>query len=103
MNDLTFNILKLVLSVVAALVGVYLVPYIKNRHADERYAKLVAMVEVAVHAAEQTIGSGEGKLKKEEVMKFVLKWMSENGIKISEEQLDQIIEACVFNMNLEIK
>lgn len=103
MNDLTFNILKLVISVVAALIGVYLVPYIKNKLADERYAQLLAMVEVAVRAAEQTIGSGEGKLKKKEVMDFVMNWINENGIKISETQLSQLVEAAVFNMNLEIK
>lgn len=103
MNDLTFNILKLVVSVVCALIAVYLVPYLKNKLQDEKYAQLLYMVEVAVRAAEQTIGSGEGKLKKEEVMSFVLRWMADNGIKITEEQLSQLIESTVFNMNLEIK
>ena len=103
MNDLTFNILKLVISIVAALIGVYLVPYLKNKLADEKYAQLLSMVEVAVRAAEQTLGSGDGYLKKEEVMRVVVIWMADNGIKISEEQLNQLVEAAVFNMNLEIK
>ena len=103
MNDLTFNILKLVVSVVCALIAVYLVPYLKNKLQDEKYAQLLYMVEVAVRAAEQTLGAGEGKLKKDEVMKFVVKWMDEQGIKITIQQLDQLIESAVFNMNLEIK
>ena len=48
MNDLTFNILKLVVSVVCALIAVYLVPYLKNKLQDEKYAQLLYMVEVAV-------------------------------------------------------
>ena len=103
MNDLTFNILKLVISVVTTLLAVYIIPYLKNVMANDKYNQLLAMVEVAVRAAEQTIGTGHGSVKKDEVIEFVTKWMADSGIKISEEQLSQLIEAAVFNMNLEIK
>jgi hypothetical protein len=60
------------------------------------------MVEVAVRAAEQTIkGSGMGAVKKEQVLEFVSFWMLEHGVNISQDQLNQLIEACVFNMNRE--
>ena len=98
MNDATFTILKVVVSVCSALITVYLIPYIYTLKEDRRYASLVAMVEVAVKAAEQTIGKGQGEFKKSEVIDFVSKWMNENGVKITEEQLSQIIESAVYQL-----
>ena len=49
------------------------------------------------------MGAGEGKLKKQEVIDFVVEWMDDHGVVITEEQLHQLIEAAVFSMNLEIK
>ena len=103
MNDLTFNILKIVVSVTCALIAVYLVPYLKNKLQDDKYEQLLLMVTTAVQAAEQTIGTGQGKLKKAEVISFVSDWMNKNGIVISEDQLSQLIESAVFQMNLEIR
>ena len=101
MSEITFTILKIVVSVCAALVTVYLIPYIKTLKEDKRYASLMDMVEVAVKAAEQTIGSGQGAIKKEEVENFVTEWMVDNGIKISYEQLSQLIESAVYAMKQE--
>jgi LL-H family phage holin len=102
MNEVTFNILKIVVSVVSALVAVYLIPFIKAKTADVKYQKLLDMVEVAVRAAEQTIkGSGQGAAKKEEVIAFVTDWMMEHGVTITYDQLEQLIEAAVFNMKRE--
>ena len=103
MNDLTFNILKIVISVAVALISAYLVPFIKNKLQEDKYSQLVVMVHTAVQAAEQTIGSGNGAVKKDEVMSFVTDYMNRVGIKITEEQLDQLVESAVFQMNLEIK
>lgn len=100
MNELTFNILKIVVSVVAALVATYLVPYIKAKTAETKYERLLHVVATAVRAAEQTIkGSGKGSLKKEEVMSFVTSWMAQHGIGITEDQLDQLVESAVYSMN----
>lgn len=103
MNDLTFNILKIIVSISFALITVYLIPVIKNLLASEKYKDLVDIVKVAVFAAEQTIGAGNGKVKKEEVVAFVTNWMNEHGFVISQDQLSQLIEAAVFEMNKELK
>lgn len=100
MNDLTFNILKIVISVVAALIAYYLIPVLKEKVKDAKYKKLIDAVKTAVEAAEQTFKeSGMGKVKKDEVIKFVTSWMVEQGFIISDEQLDQLIEAAVFQLN----
>jgi len=98
MNDVTFIILKLVISVCAALITAYVIPYIKTLRQDKRYASLLDMVEIAVKAAEQSLKNETGEFKKSEVLAFVAHWMDEKGIYISTEQLDQLVEAAVFAM-----
>jgi LL-H family phage holin len=102
MEDITMMILKIVVSICAALITVYVVPYLKTLRQDKRYASLMDMVEVAVKAAEQTIKEpGQGDYKKAEVIAFVSDWMMEHGIKISQDELSQLIECAVFSMHQE--
>ena len=104
MNDITFNILKIVVTVATALISVYVIPLLKEKLKDAKYQQLLEIVEVAVRAAEQTIkGSGQGAIKKDEVITFVTSWMISHGIQISAEQLDQLIECAVYNLKLEAK
>ena len=98
MNDATFIILKLVVSVCAALVTVYLIPYIKTLREDKRYAQALDIVQTAVRAAEQSLKNESGEFKKSEVLTFCAHWMDEHGIYISQEQLDHLIECAVFQM-----
>lgn len=102
MDEITFMILKIVISICAAFITVYAVPYLKTLKEDKRYASLIDMVEVAVKAAEQTIKEpGQGKYKKGEVIAFVSEWMSDHGIKISEDELSQLIECAVYQLKEE--
>ena len=103
MNDITFVLLKIVISICAALVTAYIIQYIKTLKTDRRYAGMLDMIDIAVRAAEQQIGSGCGERKKERVMEFVHDWLTRQGVKITKEQLSELIEAAVFNMNQEKK
>lgn len=104
MNDITFMILKIVISICAALVTVYVIPYLRTLRSDKRYSALIDMVRVAVLAAEQTItGEKQGSVKKETVVEFVRDWMQKQGLDITYEQLSQLIEAAVYSMKQEAK
>ena len=102
MNELTFDILKIVVSVCAAIITVYAVPYLKTLKEDRRYAQILDMVDVAVRAAEQTIkGAGKGVEKKKEVENIIYAWLMEKGIDITPEQINQLIECAVYQMKQE--
>ena len=101
MNDVTFIILKIVVSVCAALITVYVIPYLKTLRQDKRYASLLEMIEVAVRAAEQSLKNETGDFKKSEVVSFVCHWLETNGVKIDMEQLDKLIECAVYQMKQE--
>jgi len=99
MNDITFDILKVVISICAALVTVYAIPYLKTLKEDRRYAQILEMVDVAVRAAEQTIkGAGKGVEKKKEVENIIYAWLLEKGIEITPEQINQLIECAVYQL-----
>lgn len=100
MNEITFNVLKIVVTLCSVWITYYLVPYIKNKIAESKNKQLIDTIARAVRAAEQTIKeSGQGKVKKAEVVAFVSHWLTEKGIHITEDQLDKLIEAAVFTMN----
>ena len=102
MNDVTFEILKIVVSAVASLVGLYLIPYISRKTKEVIDTDVAEMVAVAVRAAEQTYRkSGQGKVKKAEVIAFVTAWLKDKHIYITEAQLDNLIECAVYTMNME--
>ena len=102
MNDLTFTALKIVVSVCAALVTAFVVPYLKTLREDKRYQTLLDMVAIAVRAAEQQITeSGQGAVKKERVIEFVREWMEKQGVDITYEQLSELTEAAVYSMKKE--
>ena len=102
MNELTFDILKIVVSVCAAIITVYAVPYLKTLKEDRRYAQILDMVDVAVRAAEQTIkGAGKGVEKKKEVENIIYAWLMEKGIEITPEQINQLIECAVYQLKQE--
>jgi len=100
MKDVTEILVKIIFSIVLILISTYLIPYLKTLRDDVRWQKLINMVEAAVNAAEQTIKEpGSGKEKKEMVVKFVTKWMEEQGISVTEDEVDALIEAAVKKMN----
>jgi len=101
MNDITFIILKVVVSICAALITVYVIPYLKTLRQDKRYASLLDMVEIAVRAAEQSLKDETGEFKKNEVMAYVCHWLETNRIKVEMRQLDKLIECAVYQMKQE--
>ena len=98
MNEITFSILKIMVSVAAALITVYAVPYLYTLKDNEKYALVSDMMETAVLAAEQTIKTG-GTAKREAVLRFMTDWLNEKRIAISQEQLSQLLEAAVYELN----
>ena len=97
MNDVTFELLNIVISIAAALITLYLIPYLKSQTSTKQMDELVNMISIAVQAAEQTVRGG--KMKKAEVITFISGRMNNKGIKITDEQLDKLIESAVYSMN----
>lgn len=90
------QIMLMVIMLVSALVGAYLIPLIKEKTTKEQREHALLLVDIGVYAAEQIFkGSQMGEIKKEAVLEF----LRSRNIPFNEEDLDIIIEAAVREMN----
>lgn len=93
---MTNNIFYVVLSIISVLITGILIPYLKQKYGKEKIANIMEAVEIAVKAAEQIYTKqGQGQFKKQ----YVLMRLNEQVIKLSEKELDDMIEASVLELN----
>ncbi len=96
MNNMIVEIGTILISLTGVLVTYLLIPYIKSKTTEKQREDIMFWVKVAVNAAEQIYKEkGNGKLKKE----YVVKFLNDIGIKISEFELDVLIESAVLELD----
>lgn len=103
MNDITFELLKIFIAILVTIITAYIIPFLKIKIQGSQYTYLLEVVDTAVRAAEQTIKTEKsGAVKKEKVIQFVTDWMNNHNVKITQEQLSEIIEWAVYTMKQEV-
>ena len=89
-----------ILTVLFALVTLYVIPWIKSKLTAEELADIIKWVKIAVQAAEMIYKeSGMGKVKKD----YVLTFLADKGIKYDERQIDSLIESAVLELKEQMK
>ena len=100
MSDLSFTVLKVVISFCVFLVTVYAVPYLDALRKNEKFAALMDAIVNAVQAAEQVVtGQGRGSLKKQRVMEDISSWLTKHHLEMTAEELSELVESAVYSMN----
>ena len=98
MENVMYQILSLVLTIIGLIVTYYVVPILRSKVSDEKLSTVEMWVNIAVAAAEQMKVAGlfpDGQEKKE----FVLQFIRDKGLTITDEELDALIEAAVYEIN----
>lgn len=96
--DFVEIIIKVVIPTLGALITLVIIPYINSKTTKEQRENAYFWVRVAVMAAEMIYKEkGQGLLKKE----YVVKYLTEKGIRLSVDDLNAIIEAVVNELNAE--
>ncbi len=98
MNDITFDIYKVVVIIIGFLVGVYLIPALKKMANNIQDEQLRKFVKSAVYMAQQTMKSDDGTIKFNRVRDLATEWLNDHGMNITEEQLKILIESAVYAM-----
>ena len=99
MSDMTFAVTRIIITLLAALVSSYIVPYLKSLSENERSKQVIDTIKASVYAAEQTVkGSGKGTEKKAQVLQEITKWLNDHGMIITSDQIDTLIEAAVYEL-----
>lgn len=103
MDAIILKIMELVISIVVALIGYYVVPFIKAKIATEKTYEVAHYVMEFVQAAEQIYGEKTGKTKKDYVVDLVTKLCDETHLNLTHEQIVALVESAVYDLkNLQI-
>ena len=100
MNDLIFEILKLVVMLVVTGVCAYAVPFLKSKIGADELDRVSFWAKQFVLKAQQVMWAKTGEERKGYVMEALTEIAKEAKIKITAEQLDAIVEAAVKTMKM---
>lgn len=94
--DLT-QIILAIITLIGAIITRYLIPWIKGKLDDRKYAMFLSLVRTGVFAAEQIFTSEQWKEKKQ----YVVDLLKENGYTVDTTAVDALIEATVRELRIE--
>ncbi|MCM1559622.1 MAG: phage holin [Butyrivibrio sp.] len=101
MNEIIFEVIKIIVMVAALVVARYLVPWLKEKIGIDKLAQVEKWARYAVEMAQQVHWSQPGEDRKAIVTEFLREILIAKNISISEEQLDVLIEAAVKEMKMQ--
>lgn len=93
------DLIKAILLVLAIVISMFLIPWIKKNVSAATLANILKYVEIFVAAAEQIFDISQGAEKKA----YVLQKLEEMNFKVNIEELDAYIEAAVLKLHNELK
>lgn len=100
MDEIIFEIVKIIVMVAALLIAHYLVPWIKDKIGADKLAEIEKWTRYAVEKAQQVYWAESGQDRKAYVTEFLKQLLISKNISISDEQLDVLIEAAVKEMKM---
>ena len=101
MNDILFELLKLIVMIAVLLVMRYAIPWLRARIGAEKIAEIEKWAKKAVLMAQLVYWNKSGEERKEIVTEFLREMLIAKNISISGEQLEILIEAAVKQMKIE--
>ena len=101
MNDILFELLKLIVMIAVLLVMRYAIPWLRARIGAEKIAEIEKWAKKAVLMAQQVYWNKSGEERKEIVTEFLREMLIAKNISISGEQLEILIEAAVKQLKIE--
>jgi LL-H family phage holin len=101
LDDLIFEIVKIIVMAAALRISAYLIPWIKSKLSADKISEIAFWAEKAVLYAQQVFTSSAGAEKKSIVTDFLKAQLEAKNIYISEEQINILIEAAVKQMKIE--
>lgn len=96
MNNVTYQILTLIISLIGVILTYFVVPWLRSKTNTQQLDTIKLWINIAVAAAEQMKAVGLLQIDKKE---YVLKFVRDKGITITDQELDALIEAAVFELN----
>ena len=100
MRELLITLIT-ILTQILILVGLgYFIDFLRSKISIDKLREYYGLIVKFVYAAEQVYGKGTGAIKKQYVINTVKKIL---GNKLTDDEIDRMLEAAVFEMNLVLK
>lgn len=99
MREITLELLKLLIMILAAVLTRFVIPWIRQKTQNEKLQTMLNWTLQAVLAAEQVFTAKTGAERKKIVTNYMQNILMEKGINLSDGELDILIEAAVKQMN----
>jgi len=93
--DLT-PIFTALIALIGAIITYYVIPLLKGKISADNWTDIINWVKIAVDAAEQMKKVGKITVPKKD---YVISFLKGKGITITDQELDALIEAAVFEIN----
>ena len=100
MNEIIFEVLRLVVLLAVFAVSCYLIPWIRGKIGQDRLDEITRWVNTAVLMAQQVYHAQTGAARKAIVIDLLRDILIAKNISISDDQLDMLIEAAVKQMKI---
>ncbi|MEZ3446107.1 MAG: phage holin [Lachnospiraceae bacterium] len=100
MNEIVFEILRLLVLLAVFVVTCYLLPLIKSKIGQDKLEEITRWVNTAVLMAQQVYHAQTGAERKAIVIDLLRDILIAKNISISDYQLDMLIEAAVKQMKI---
>lgn len=101
MSDEMFNIVKLVIMLLCAIISGYVIPWMREKYMQSELNTIVVWTGKAVKYAEMVFATGEEK--KRFCMYFVERMLKDVSINLTPEQMNVLIESAVKELKIEQK
>ncbi len=101
MNEIVFEILRLLVLLAVFIVTCYLLPLIKSKIGQDKLEEIIKWVNAAVLMAQQVYHAKTGAERKAIVIDLMKGILIAKKISITDEQLDLLIEAAVKSMKIQ--
>ena len=103
MNEMIFEILKLIVMIAVFIVTCYLIPWVRGKIGQDKLDEITRWVNAAVLMAQQVYFAKTGAERKAIVVDLLKNILIAKNISVSDDQLDILIEAAVKAMRIEEK
>jgi len=96
MENVMYQIASLILTILGLVITYFVVPWLRSKATKEQLISVEMWVNIAVAAAEQMKAAGILTVPKKD---YVLAFIKDKGITITDTELDALIEAAVYEIN----
>lgn len=93
--ELITKLVEAIVTVVVVIISAYVIPWLKNKVGEDKYATIIEFAEIVVRSAEKIYTSEQWQEKKQYAVNLVIEKAKNIGIDLSVEEVNAIIEGAV--------